>query len=398
MLEGLDVLVVQTEPALEQHQRILLGTASSAVGDRHPRGRRVREAGVGWAQDRHIELLRWGRAEHRPRDVFRRMEDASDGPRGGDFARVRAPIGPQYRGEKIENHAGCRVHRARKRRTSAAHSHHPKTGDVCIAGKGDSTLAGLWGRMARGVPRGSRSRKDMSSIEQPEGNSAAATDSSSSGPPPGMPPLPQEADIAFVKSLRQVGLLAELSDGLLEVLLESVEPKDEDGRRLDLLEMYYGAGGEQATAVRRVKADRFFIHHDSEAVTAHELVRRLSALMPEVGPIALERIGADDGPLVLRAKHHFSAVTDEYEDDLDTGEVDLTELEPEAVTITVRGLVRAMNVLLERNGVRERLVQLRSDGAREAYAAVGVSEAMGLCRARCLEDEDPERVMEDAAW
>ena len=125
---------------------------------------------------------------------------------------------------------------------------------------------------------------------------------------------------------------------------------------------------------------------------------RLGAITPELGPDTLERIGSDDGPLVLRAGEHLAAVTDpEEEEELDTGPIDLSELE-ESATITVRGLVRAVNILLDRFGVRERLVPLPSDGRREAYGALPVAEAMTLCRAGALDVTNAERLFDLAAW
>lgn len=186
--------------------------------------------------------------------------------------------------------------------------------------------------------------------------------------------------------MKEAGLISELSDTLLMVLLERVDAKDdEDARRLDLLSLYYLGGDDDEVAARRRSIDRWFVHDERRPVNAHTIVGRLANLAPELGDVSLERIGSDDGPLVVRAGDHLSAVTDE-------------DAEEDEGYITVRGLVGALNVLLERNDIRERWVQLRGDGRREGFVALGVTEAMLLCRYDCLEEDDPERVMEFGAW
>ncbi len=204
-------------------------------------------------------------------------------------------------------------------------------------------------------------------------------------------------DLTLVESLREAGRLGELDDAALSDIADLVTAEPGPARRLDLLQHYYAADGQVDASERRVLADRFFLHQAEEPITAHALVGKLSALAPEVGPVSLERIGSHDGPLVLRAGDHFSAVVDDTEE-LDTGEIDLSEIENGSPTITVRGLVRALNVLLDCNDVRERLIELRSDGEREAYIGVPVGRAVALCDGGLLEDEDPEDLMEFAGW
>ena len=173
------------------------------------------------------------------------------------------------------------------------------------------------------------------------------------------PPTPDQADTAFASKLKEAGLLSELSDTLLMVLLERVDAKDdEDARRLDLLSLYYLGGDDTEVAERRRAVDRWIVHDERRPVNAHAIVRKLAALAPELGEVSLERIGSDDGPLVVRAGDHLSAVTDD----------------------------------------EERWVQLRGDGRREGFVAIGVTEAMLLCRYDCLEEDDPERLMEFGAW
>ena len=66
--------------------------------------------------------------------------------------------------------------------------------------------------------------------------------------------------------------------------------------------------------------------------------------------------------------------------------------------VTVRGLVRGVNVLLGRRDVRERLIPLRSDVMREVYVALPLTEAIELARAGWLEEENAEDVMELGGW
>ena len=60
--------------------------------------------------------------------------------------------------------------------------------------------------------------------------------------------------------------------------------------------------------------------------------------------------------------------------------------------------MRALNVLLARHQVARRLVELCSDGTREAYLAVDPVHARALCSAGYLELEDPDDVREFGAW
>src|SRR5690606_14851192 len=88
---------------------------------------------------------------------------------------------------------------------------------------------------------------------------------------------------------------------------------------------------------------------------------------------------------------------DDYEEALDTDEIDLRELEDRrrrGQMVTVRGLVRSLNGLLDRHGVRERLVALRSGDAREIYVAMSETDAVALARGGGGEEEDGEGVME----
>lgn len=248
------------------------------------------------------------------------------------------------------------------------------------------------------------------------------TDTLASGPAPSSPPEPRRLstlppaesaerlasrlldprDLELLRAVRSAGLAKELEgDELLRIATEVPEGAAIT-RRIDLLVAYYEAGGDARVARARRLADRAFVQRADEPVTASEIVAKLAALAPELGAVAMERIGSSrDAPLVLRAGEHFAALLDDYEESLDTDEIDLRELEERrrlGQMVTVRGLVRALNVLLDRHGVRERLVALRSDDQREIYVAVSVKDAVELARGGWLEDDDVEDVMELGGW
>ena len=228
---------------------------------------------------------------------------------------------------------------------------------------------------------------------------------------PGAAPIPRlapkEADLpaedrAFVEALRGAGLVPDLAGAELARSAGLVRADADDvTRHIDLLEAHYAAGGDAKVSLARRQVDRFFLQRSDQAVTASQLVARLAALAPEVGKIELERIGGSpDGPLVLRAGEHMAALLDEHEEALETGEVDLRELEKAGgpTMVTLRGLVHAVNLLLDRHGVRERLVPLHCDDDREVYLATPLTEAIELVRAGYLGEESAEDVMELCGW
>jgi hypothetical protein len=206
---------------------------------------------------------------------------------------------------------------------------------------------------------------------------------------------------SVLDSLRAAGLLAELDAAerarLAAVALERTD--DEEARIVDVLIAYYDAGGHAETAARRRAADRFFVLDGREAPAASALVARLARLAPELADVKLGRIGeGTHGQLVLRSGESYAAVIDDYEETLETGEIDLREME-EGPTITVRGIVHALNVLLSRAGVATRLVPLRGDADREVYVGLrSLVAAMGLMEAALLEDEDTDDLMDLCAW
>ena len=235
--------------------------------------------------------------------------------------------------------------------------------------------------------------------EATEGSEASMTGGARAGRTmaAGPPPTPAQADAAFFDALKGAGRLQELSTALETVLRDALEARDDaDARRLDLLERYYGPDDTQVAARRR-RDDRFVLYRASERLGAHALVARFAAVAPEVGAVVLERIGGDDGPLVLRSRDQVAGVQDDYEDALDTDEVDLRDLD-ETPSTSVRGLVAAMNTLLGRSGVEERFVPLPMDDGREAYVGVAEPEALVRWRAGDLELDEEEALRELAGW
>jgi hypothetical protein len=214
--------------------------------------------------------------------------------------------------------------------------------------------------------------------------------------------FPTHADLVLVNQLSAARLLAELDGPELRAICEALAGEG-PARLLDLVERYYGAAGDADASLRRRRAERYFACRSSEAVTARELVKRLNAINPELlgsegrPGVKLEKIGGDDGALVLRWGDHFAGIEDD-EEDLDTGEIDLSHLDPKTPTVTVRGLVHAINRLLDRADVRDRMIALRSDGEREVYVGLSLADAMTLCREDLLDEDDPEELMEQAGW
>ncbi|MEM9192356.1 MAG: hypothetical protein AAGF12_24490 [Myxococcota bacterium] len=226
------------------------------------------------------------------------------------------------------------------------------------------------------------------SLEQDETLDTGATDEEAM----------QTEDRFFIDQLRAAELLSDLDTDEPTSLMQEAREAPGPGRRITLAWLYYHANGDQERSLARRRSDRCFTYSDGEPVTAAQLVQRLAEINTELVGVKLERIGNDEGPLVLRSGEHVAGIVDDYDDLLDTDEIDLRDLEPEGKTISVAGLVHAFNVLLEKEGVRERLVALESDEERELYVGVTLSGALTLCREKLLEEEDPEELMEHAGW
>lgn len=193
-------------------------------------------------------------------------------------------------------------------------------------------------------------------------------------------------DEDFVRLLHSAGLACELDAGQLSAIASNLEDSRIDSRRMDILEIYYRGGDDASAALRRRSSDRFFMHNDHFSVSAHQLVEALANVNPEVAPVELQRIGTDDGPLVLRAGEHFSAVTDEDDENAEQG------------TVAVRALVRALNALLAKAEVSERLVPLVPGESRELYVGVTEEGAMTLLQGGCTELSAAAAIREFASW
>jgi len=193
-------------------------------------------------------------------------------------------------------------------------------------------------------------------------------------------------DEEFVRLLHSAGLACELDATLLSTIRSNVAESRIDSRRLDILGLYYRGNDDASVAFRRRTSDRFFMHNDYFSVSAHQLVASLANLNPELAALKLQRIGADEGPLVLRAGEHFSAVTDEDDEGAERG------------TVAVRALIRALNALLAKAQVRERLVPLVPDESRELYVGVTEEGAMTLLQGGCTEISAVAALREFASW
>lgn len=226
-------------------------------------------------------------------------------------------------------------------------------------------------------------------LAQGTGNGAV----NGSGPPPsgeqptdpGVPPALDEH--GFLAGLQAAGALRELSLSEIERITRAV-PEDVGAaaRRIDLLEAYYAAGGDAVAALRRRAADRWFVYRGNDAIGAPQLMQRLLGVVPELSGTHLERVGSASGTLVVRLGEHICALDDEQE-------------ERGAARVSVHEVVRALNVLLERKGVRARLVGLLGDGQREAYLGLpSLTSALALTEADYLTAPDIETLMALTAW
>ncbi len=195
-----------------------------------------------------------------------------------------------------------------------------------------------------------------------------------------------DRDQEFVQLLNAAGLASELDTAELSMITAGLDAPRIDSRRMDILERYYRGNDDAPAAARRCASDRFFMHDDDFSVSAHQLVAWLATLNPEIAPVQLQRIGADDGPLVLRAGESFSAVSDEEDEDAERG------------TVAVRALVRALNALLAKANVDVRLVPLVPDDSRELYLGVTEDGAMKLLQGGCTSISAVAALREFAGW
>jgi hypothetical protein len=240
----------------------------------------------------------------------------------------------------------------------------------------------------------------LPSLAHAMGNGTVKGAVNGSAPPSGEQPTdPGAASVSldehgFLAGLQAAGALRELSLSEIERITRAVEssrtaPAEESAgasRRIDLLEAYYGAGGDAVAALRRRAADRWFVYRGSDGIGAPQLMQRLLGVVPELSGAHLERVGSASGTLVIRLGEHICALDDENE-------------ERGGARVSVHEVVRALNVLLERKGVRARLVGLLGDGTREAYLGLpSLTSALALTEADYLTAPDVETLMALTAW
>lgn len=198
--------------------------------------------------------------------------------------------------------------------------------------------------------------------------------------------VPSDEERAFVAALQGAGIASELHEGELERIASELRASDAHARRTDLLAAYYDAAGDPLTAQRRRATDRWFLFRADDSLNAAQLLSRLLDAVPELAGAELERVGGDDGTLVVRAGDDVCALEDEREEDSGS-------------SVSVRDLVRAVNVLLDRRLVRARLVGLIGDGTREAYVGLpSVTSAIALSNADYLAAIDAEALLDLTGW
>jgi hypothetical protein len=194
-------------------------------------------------------------------------------------------------------------------------------------------------------------------------------------------------DCSFVAALRSAGLAAELDGPELARAARGVHAPLRRARHLDLLGSYYAAAGDPLVSRRRQAMDRWFSYSAREGLHVTQLLPRILNVLPEIYGARIERVGGASGALVVRAGEHVCALEDEQEDGA------------EATTVSVSGLVRALNILLDRQGVRARLIGLFGDGERETYLGIpSMAAAVPLAQADYLTAVDAEALMELTGW
>lgn len=195
-------------------------------------------------------------------------------------------------------------------------------------------------------------------------------------------------DAVFVAALRKSGLLEELSNGEAQRIAKRLHAEDSPAkRRIDLLQAYYTTGDDPVAALRRRATDRWFLYSASDALHATQLLQRMLGVVPELTGAQLEWVGGAGGTLVLRIGDDVCGLDDEHGAD------------PKSSLVNVHELVRGINVLLERKGIRTRLVGLLGDGQREAYLGMNsLTRTLSLNSAEYLMARDAEELINQTAW
>lgn len=194
-------------------------------------------------------------------------------------------------------------------------------------------------------------------------------------------------DFGYASALRAAGIASELHGAEIARIARHVVSGERRARHLDLLFAYYAAGGDPLVSRRRMVTDRWFIYSARQSLNLGQVLGRLLGVLPEIAAARLERVGGSEGTLVVRCGDHVCALEDELEEG------------PDGRTVSVAGLVRALNVLLDRSGVRARLIGLFGDGSREAYVGIAsLASAVPLAQADFLNVTDAEGLMEQTGW
>jgi hypothetical protein len=195
-------------------------------------------------------------------------------------------------------------------------------------------------------------------------------------------------DFGYATALRAAGIVSELHGAEITRIGRHVVSAERRARHLDLLFAYYAAGGDPLVSRRRMVTDRWFIYSAKQSLNLGQVLGRLLGVLPEISASRLERVGGPEGTLVVRCGDHVCALEDELEDDSVEGR-----------SVSVAGLVRSLNVLLDRQGVRARLIGLFGDGSREAYVGIAsLASAVPLAQSDFLSVTDAEGLMEQTGW
>jgi len=129
---------------------------------------------------------------------------------------------------------------------------------------------------------------------------------------------------------------------------------------LDLLDGYF-----QAEGAGRLEEGRWLCHRDGDRDSARQIVARLRTVTPELGLLTFDT--ASDGQLVLRMAGGCEPVAPE---EIEVEHLSCGRSRYIRRTVTVDGLVEAVNRLLARRGIAFRFLPLATPGDVDAYLAV----------------------------
>ena len=204
---------------------------------------------------------------------------------------------------------------------------------------------------------------------------------------------------SFVRTAQACDLMSHLDAETLEALIAGPPSLGDDSatQRVAIMRRYYNGPVDEAVCRAREEDDRYVLFETGKGTTGIDLIALVESRVPEVAPLSLERIGVADGPLVVRSGGDILSAVLEDEIDLDSGQVDLSELDS-IPTVAVRAVMRAVNIVLDRRGVEERFVLLAADDSCECYVMVAQESALRLCSEGHMEDHDDQAVRDLGAW